>query len=48
MVSPRCLFGIIPTAKRAYIKSSDDKLPHLKVKQLFQKFFLPFDCGRME
>ena len=26
------LFEAIPTAKRAYITTDDDKLPHLKVK----------------
>ena len=42
--SPRYLFDIIPSAKRASITRNTDKLPHFKVKQSFQKFFLSFDC----
>ena len=30
------------------ITRSDETLPHFKVKQLFQKFFICFDCDRME
>ena len=41
--SPRYLFDVI-TAKRACITRNNDKLPYFKVKQLFQKFFLSFDC----
>ena len=46
--SPRYLFDITPTAKRAYITRNDDELLHLKEKQLFQKLFLHFDYDRME
>ena len=42
--SPRYLFDIIPSAKRASITRNNDKLPHFKVKQSFQKFFLSSDC----
>ena len=41
--SPRYLFDVI-TVKRACITRNNDKLPYFKVKQLFQKFFLSFDC----
>ena len=43
--SPRYLFQVISTAKKAYITKTDDRLPLFKEKQ-FQKFFLPFDCDR--
>ena len=40
--SPRYLFEVIPTAKRAYITRNNDKLPHFKVKHNYFKnsFFL--------
>ena len=44
-LSPRYLFNLIPTAKKAYITRNDNKLPHFKVKHLkhlFQKFIFSF------
>ena len=35
-------------SKRAYVTRNDDEVPHFKVKQLFQNFFLPFDYDRVE
>ena len=35
--SPRYLFEVIPTAKRAYIARNNDKLPHFKVKHTYFK-----------
>ena len=40
--SPRYLFEVIPTAKRAYITRNNDKLPHFKVKHnYFKNSFFP-------
>ena len=40
--SPRYLFEVIPTAKRAYITRNNDKLPHFKVKHnYFKSSFFP-------
>ena len=40
--SPRYLFEVIPTAKRAYITRNNDKLPHFKVKHnYFKNYFFP-------
>ena len=40
--SPRYLFEVIPTAKRAYITRNNDKLPHFKVKHnYFENSFFP-------
>ena len=40
--SPRYLFEVIPTAKRAYITRNNDKLPHFKVKlNYFKNSFFP-------
>ena len=41
-------FDVISTAERPYITRNANKLPHFKVKQLFQKLYIPFDFGRME
>ena len=39
--SPRYLFDVIPTVKRAYITRNDEKLPHFKVKHnCFKNYFL--------
>ena len=35
--SPRYLFDVIPTAKKAYITKNNDKLPHFKVKHNYLK-----------
>ena len=37
--SPRYLFEVIPTAKRAYITRNNDKLPHFKVKHNYFKSY---------
>lgn len=37
-LSPRYLFNLIPTAKKAYITRNDNKLPHFKVKHLKHLF----------
>ena len=40
--SPRHLFEVIPTAKRAYITRNNDMLPHFIVKHnYFKNFFFP-------
>ena len=39
---------VIPTAKSACITRNNDKVSHFKAKQLFQKFFLLFDCDWIE
>ena len=40
--SPRYIFDVIPTAKRAYITKTNDKLPHFKVKHnYFKNIFFP-------
>lgn len=36
--SPRYLFNLIPTAKKAYITRNDNKLPRFKVKHLNHLF----------
>ena len=47
--SPRYLFEVIPTAKRAYITRNNDKLPHFKVKHnSFKNVFFPSTVIKME